>query len=922
MTEPRTTEPVPGVAAMLRFLRGRILHVLSLPALFLVMTAGLWAWTITDVDADRRAAEKQAMTDASDLCNDYAALLSQLIDQVNQITLQIRFNWEQSSGQLNLLEYSQSGIFHYQNIANIEIIDRDGKFVTGTSVEFRDISLAQQRFFQFHKNDPSDILLIGQAAPVKSGGEALIPLSRRLNREGGAFQGAVVVFVDPSYLTSFYVRSYPGTSGLLATVGLDGNVRAAKIGPLSQQSAPPALKEVPLLGTALRAFRLDGDPWFGDGQARFVAWQSLRDYPLIAMVGLAEGDYMAPHRRQAATSEALAAGGTLVLLLFAVIGTARAVRTARARHEQQMVELAYRLATEGANEGFYMYESLREKAGGPIDFKLVDCNERAARFYGMKRDQIIGMKLSDLHPPPHFDQLLHMFRHASETGFHEEEVRFSGQSRLKIAWAKIRLVRSGKGLAVTMLDTSEEKRTAEKMTFMAHHDPLTGLPNRVLLDDRFEQSIAAAKRDKTHVGVMFFDLDHFKEINDSFGHQIGDRLLIEVVKKLYPCIRATDTICRLGGDEFIILLPNIRQTDDVGRVARSMLDALGEPIVIDMQQFHTSASIGIALYPEDGRDIGALLRSADTAMYKAKEAGRNVYQFFTAQMNIDAQAKLRMHNLLRNALQRGEFELHYQPQIDLGDEKVVGVEALIRWRHPELGMVPPGQFIPIAESSGLIIPIGDWVLQEACRQARIWHDGGRSFRVAVNLSALQFKRGNILETVRGTLKRSRLPPGMLELELTESILVQDMDTALHTLLQLKEMGVQLSIDDFGTGYSSLSYLKKLHVDKLKIDQTFVRDIVTDVEDLAIAQAIIQLGKTLQLKVIAEGVETVEQVQSLRANGCDEAQGYLISRPMTAADTTAWLAARLKAQILSGDQPAPPAIPQPAEPGYKGMKPDR
>jgi len=429
----------------------------------------------------------------------------------------------------------------------------------------------------------------------------------------------------------------------------------------------------------------------------------------------------------------------------------------------------------------------------------------------------------------------------------------------------------------------EHEASEKKLEFLAHHDPLTGLPNRLLLRDRFEQAAANAYRESTGIALMFLDLDNFKNVNDSLGHGYGDQLLIKVVERLHSCVRDTDTISRQGGDEFVILISHVKDFSVVGGIAQGIMEAFAEPIPIDGYMLNTSFSVGISLYPHDGRHFDTLLKLADTALHQAKDSGRNNYRFFVENMNANAQEQVKLQGQLHSAIKNQEFILHYQPQIEIHTGRIVGVEALIRWQHPERGLVPPGMFIPLAERSGLIIPIGAWVLNEACQQAQAWRERGLSIQtVAVNLSGLQFKRGNLLETVQHALGASGLPADQLELELTESILLQDVDAAIQMLQRLSEMGVKLSIDDFGTGYSSLSYLKRLAVNKLKIDQSFVRDLTQDPDDAAIVKTIIQLGHNLQLTVIAEGVETPEQLAFLQNYGCDEAQGYLISRPVPAA----------------------------------------
>jgi diguanylate cyclase (GGDEF)-like protein/PAS domain S-box-containing protein len=444
------------------------------------------------------------------------------------------------------------------------------------------------------------------------------------------------------------------------------------------------------------------------------------------------------------------------------------------------------------------------------------------------------------------------------------------------------------GTSGTLDDITEQKRAEERIQFLAYHDALTRLPNRMLAQDRFQQAVALAERSHTKVALLFLDLDNFKTINDSLGHLTGDQLLKEVAGRLTECVRDTDTISRLGGDEFLVVLPALPDADAIAPVLVKLLARLAEVFEIDEQELGTSASIGIALYPDDGADFEMILKKSDMAMYRAKDAGRNTYRFFDDQMNVEAVEHLRMRNGLRKGLTRGEFILHYQPQIDIASGALIGAEALIRWNHPEMGMVPPGRFIPIAEDSGLIVPIGEWVLYEACRQAVAWSKAGiHGLTVAVNLSAVQFRRGEIEQSVINALEGSGLDPALLELELTESILITDSENVLATVQRLKRLGVKLSIDDFGTGYSSLSYLKRFQVDKLKIDQSFVRDLVTDAEDAAIVRAIVQMARSLGLTTIAEGVETEHTLGLLRGFGCDEAQGYHFARPMPADELLAF-----------------------------------
>ncbi|MDP2110630.1 MAG: EAL domain-containing protein [Thiobacillus sp.] len=421
-----------------------------------------------------------------------------------------------------------------------------------------------------------------------------------------------------------------------------------------------------------------------------------------------------------------------------------------------------------------------------------------------------------------------------------------------------------------------------ELNHLAHHDVLTGLPNRILLYDRLTQAIALARRSGKQLAVLFMDLDRFKHINDSLGHTVGDQLLQSVSQRLPGCVRQSDTISRQGGDEFVALLPDIDHPEDAALSAQKMIAAIALPHRIDQHDLHIGASIGISIYPEDGLDAETLIKHADTAMFHAKDNGRNTYAFFEQEMTARAIARQSIEASLRGALERQEFVLHYQPKINLLSGMIVGVEALVRWQHPQRGLLEPAQFVPIAEDSGLILPIGRWVLREACLQARAWQDAGfPPITVAVNTSALEFRATDFLEYLRATLEASRLEPRYLELELTESVLMRDAASADSVLHALAALGVKLAVDDFGTGYSSLSYLRQFPIDTLKIDQSFVNQLTRNPDDAAIVSAVISMGKSLKQRVIAEGVETAEQAALLLAQHCDEGQGFFFGRPVGA-----------------------------------------
>jgi diguanylate cyclase (GGDEF)-like protein/PAS domain S-box-containing protein len=442
--------------------------------------------------------------------------------------------------------------------------------------------------------------------------------------------------------------------------------------------------------------------------------------------------------------------------------------------------------------------------------------------------------------------------------------------------------REGKatGAVIVFRDVSVARAMAEQMTHSAQHDFLTGLPNRMLLNDRVNQAINLAARHSKKVAVLFLDLDGFKHINDSLGHPIGDKLLQSVAKRLVSCVRSSDTVSRQGGDEFVVLLSEMAQQEDAAISAIRILEAVAQAHSIDQHDLHLTTSIGVSVCPDDGQDAETLIKNADTAMYQAKENGRQSYQFFKAVMNVRAVERQSIEESLRRALERKEFSLHYQPKVKLATAEITGAEALIRWTHPTRGPVSPANFIPVAEDCGLILPIGHWVLQEACKQARAWLDAGLPLgTIAVNISSMEFREDSFLDSVFTTLSDTGLDPRFLELELTESVLMKRAESAASVLRALRTRGVQIAVDDFGTGYSSLSYLRKFPIDALKIDQSFVRQITSTPDDTTIVTAVISMGRSLKLRVVAEGVETPGELAFLRARQCDEAQGFYFSRPV-------------------------------------------
>lgn len=540
------------------------------------------------------------------------------------------------------------------------------------------------------------------------------------------------------------------------------------------------------------------------------------------------------------------------------------------------------------------------------DGQVLSCNPAAGQMFGLTPAQAIGRKLIELMDPPAGAAQGPEF----PVGLYETVARRADGSTfaVEVTVSESRLEAVSQ-LIVFVRDITERKAALDRMALLANYDSLTGLPNRVLFRDRLREGMKRARRNGQVLGLMFLDLDRFKVVNDSLGHEVGDRLLQHVSRTLTRCLRSVDsvsrnlddetvTVSRLGGDEFTVIVENIGGADEAALIARRILDALLEPFVSGGEEIVISSSIGISLYPHDDADLDGLIRHTDMAMYRSKALGRNTYSFYSANMNAEVEARLSLETSLRHALERREFSLLFQPKADLRTGRITGVEALIRWNRPGEGVVPPDRFITILEETGLILPVGAWVIRTACAELARWDSIGLpALSLAVNLSARQFRQQYLFQLISETLAQTRIAPHRLELELTESQLMEDNDASRITLSSIAEMGVRVAIDDFGTGHSSLSYLKRFSIDTLKIDRSFVREITRDEEDSAIATAVIALGRSLRLKVVAEGVETIHQADYLRALGCDEIQGYLLSRPLTSEQLIAWLGSYRGARVL-------------------------
>jgi diguanylate cyclase (GGDEF)-like protein len=782
----------------------------------------------------------------------------------------------------------------------------------------QDVSRAP--YFTVQANGDGNAVFVSQTSGDSIRREPHLHFTRRIDDAEGRFAGVAIVEVDPAYFTSSYERSRAGELGLLALVGSEGVARAVRIGDAVSWGQTIALDGVDEEAAAPL-------PVGPDGVERYAGVRHLTGFPLTVAVGLAASEQMAQYEQHYGTYLVGATAASSLLIAVVAMISAWSWQVAKARRRERQAQQTYAAASEASPDAFFLLRTVTAADGTIADFLVEGSNSRAELFTGIANDELRGQLLGDALPYYRANGMFdHLVQVVTEQRVIEAEWQ-AGTGPTAGRWLQRQIVPVDGGAVAMMRDITERKLAEDRIRHMAHHDELTGLPNRSLIRDRLDQAVRNAQRNGGHLALAFVDLDGFKLVNDGLGHNAGDELLKVVGCRMQACLRRNDTLGRLGGDEFVILLPDAGESPlALTPVLEKIRQAVTEPVQIGDQAVRISCSMGVVVYPRDGDDPKTLMMNADAAMYRAKDLGSNNFQFYTREMNASVEEKLVLLEGLRMALDAtltdevagdrdpeppaaespaGRFHLLYQPKVDLHTGRVFGVEALIRWRHPEHGIVPPMRFIGLAEESGLIVGLGEWVVRTACRQAQLWRAAGLDpLTVSVNVSARQFEEKRLVERIACALRDSGLPPSALDLEVTESLLMRDLNQAVERMRELKAMGVTLSIDDFGTGYSSLSALKSFPISTLKIDKSFVRDLASSSDDQAIALAVISLGHRLHLRVIAEGVETVEQRDFLRANDCDEMQGYLFSPPVPAERISEMLQAQAQQRRLGSSEPVP------------------
>ena len=877
----------------LGFLNASMHNILIWPSL--CMLAGLLMWGLIHVklSEERSALERGALQHATSLSQAYAEQISRTVEQIDQVTLNVKYGWESSKGRLKLEDQRNQGLYPAAARLFVTVLDRRGMIVTSTLAFDPQTDHSTTAYFRAHQASTASDLMISPPAFGRRLKRQLIRFSRRLEAADGSFDGVVMVAVEPNYLASFYDESSFGRSDFLSVRTTDGVLLAAKMG-ADINALQSVFRSTPSFESPAGAQSFPAEP-FVDNRSRIIAWKTLPNYPLRSLVGLSRKQIFAGLDASAADYEKFGLAGSALLFLVSLLGILFTAHLAWRKHREEEIKATYRLVIEEGGEGFFMLRAVPVASGANNDFVIVDCNERGALTTGLPKSVLPGMHLSQLEPAQFWSEMRAACDVAMRGGFHEDEC--SVMSGLQESWMQRRLVRSGDGIAATLRDITDAKVHQEALASLANIDTLTTLPNRHWLTQFLPGALQRASDGSQLLALLFIDLDNFKNINDTLGHAAGDELLQAAALRLRSVIRPSDNVARLGGDEFTIILEQVDDTDTASQIGERIIDAFAEPFVLAGGSLHVvHASIGISVYPADGDNAATLLKNADIAMYAAKASGKANYQFFKPHLSETLVRRLNVEMALRSAIEHDEFILHYQPRVDAVSGRLLSLEALVRWIHPTRGMVPPLEFIPVAEETGLIIGLGELVIAKTCAQLAAWKAQDMPVvPVSINVSFRQFsdsRIGSLQQSLAAQMAIHDIEPALIEIELTESCMMAEQQVIDRSLAEIQSLGVKLLVDDFGTGYSSLSQLQRLDFDVLKVDRAFTSALGESTEGEVFFRAIISMAHALGMQVVAEGVETLAQLECLQKMSCDEIQGYYVSRPLPAADIPALLHRRL------------------------------
>ncbi len=846
-----------------------------------VIIALIWSTVFTLVEKERVHAQATAEERAGFLASAYAQQVARSIEQMEQITLDLQYDWKASQGHINLERRLQHGLYPPTSSSYITLIDKHGISHSST-LSTKVLDLGDRDYFLFHKDDPSRALRIGETLQKgRRSGRNVIRLSRRLDDAQGNFDGVVLISVDPVFFASFNDEASLGPHDLISIRHENGSLFVSEKGRVINGMEQVHITPPEFKGES-GIMRMPAE-YYKDNQARILAWKRHLTQPIISYVGLAESTLMADHAKSANRIRLFALISTLLVLMVGATGIIYSARLAQRKQQAEKIKNTFMLAIDAANEGFYMLRAVREK-GKVIDFILEDCNERGAEIAGRPKDRLVGERTSVLNREWQQDDQMQGWLRAIEQDYYEDEIRFRIPGTDRDIWFIRKIIRSDDGLAITLHDISQQKLHQMHLMDLANKDALTELPNRHWINAFLPQALTQAATQGRLLAIFYIDLDGFKTINDTQGHQTGDLLLQQAASRLKSVMRPDDHIARLGGDEFTVILPNVSSRDEAAQVAHRIRNAFHKPFVIQERKSFVGTSIGISMFPQDGLHADELLQKADIAMYAAKAESKGQVKFYDERFYTHIKARLDIEQELESAIESDQFVIHYQPRANTATGAVTGLEALIRWQHPERGLIMPGTFIPIAESNGMILSIGQLVLQRVCAQLSQWRrQGQRTVPVSVNMSAHQLNAGGMPQLLASLLSLHELPGNLLEIEITESAMMSETADILMQVERMEAMGIRIHVDDFGTGYSSLARLQQLHVDSLKIDRAFTAMLGTSEEAENLVNTIVLMAKALKLNAIAEGIENAEQLAHYQRLQCDEVQGFYLAKPMPAEE---------------------------------------
>ena len=872
-------EALPAKMVLQRVLGRRINAYVLFPLIAMVVIAAIWWSTFRVIKVEHDGAQRRAAESALEQIETYEAQMIRNLDAIDQTLKTIAYIRMQQDGRPILPGLDERGVLPSVLVFSVAIADKTGRVIEGIEAAER-ANVSDQEFFLYHRRIALDLPRVTLVSSAS--GRDKLQFSRRLTTDDERFNGVAMVSVNADYFTSSYDAERLGERGVLGLMTEDGTFLVKRTGNTVTSGENAGMGWT---GEDAQGFHstLLTNPW--DGVERYTNARVLYGFPLSVLIGLARSEQLASFQQQKKIYLGTALLATFLLMGITALLTHLSWKMAKDRMRIRKAQETYYAASEASLEAILVWRRVlvSDPLGVVDDFVLDNINYRGTQLFGMNKAELLGRTTRELLPQCVDNGFLNELVEVTRTGEIREREWENDFPALHAKWLYRQVIQVEDGVVVILRDISERREAEARISHMAHHDALTGLPNRTLLEKRLQQAMQQAKAKGQALAVVFADLDNFKLVNDGLGHRAGDELLKIVSKRMGSCVRAGDTVVRLGGDEFVMVLcGELAQHERLPALLKQVGDAIAQPIYLNNQRFEITSSLGVAIYPRDGRDCETLLSNADAAMYEAKAQGRNNFQFYNPDMHERVVEKLALQEGLRNAVARNELFLLYQPQVDLRSGFVIGVEALLRWRHPLKGILQPSDFISLAEENGTILAIGEWVLHTACHQNKAWQDAGICpFVISVNVSARQFKEGKLLAQVDAALKESGLDAGYLNLEVTESLIMQDVQQAVCLMQELKAMDVQLSIDDFGTGYSSLSALKSFPITSLKLDRSFVSDLCVDKDDEAITKAVIALGHELDLQVVAEGVETQAQLDFLLDCDCDAAQGYYFGEPVSA-----------------------------------------